>query len=295
MPCYETIGFYTVVVFVILTLLRIVRFLWSSFLGSWFGLGYDFKHSDNAFAVITGSTDGIGLEYAKFFAKKGYRLFLLSRNPDKLAAVAESIQKEFPKCKEVQTMSVDFTSTDIYEEIQRRLEHLPRIDVLVNNVGVSYQMPDYLTKVSVEDLHNVINVNVTACTRLTHIVLSKMEVQKKGLILNLSSFSAAHPAPLLAVYGATKAYVDHFSLALQTEYAHRNIVIQSILPAYVSTKMSKIRKSSVMVPTPREYINAQMKTVGFEKRTYGYWAHKAQGFLIDSIVYTLFGPDIIQK
>lgn len=67
-------------------------------------------------------------------------------------------------------------------------------------------------------------------------------------------------------YGATKSYVDHLSRALQTEYANKNIVIQSILPAYVSTKMSKIRKASAMVPTPKDYINAQMKTVGFENR-----------------------------
>lgn len=69
-----------------------------------------------------------------------------------------------------------------------------------------------------------------------------MELQKKGLILNLSSFSAAYPCPLLAEYGASKAYVDHLSRALQMEYASKNIVIQSILPAYVQTKMSKIRK-----------------------------------------------------
>ena len=70
---------------------------------------------------------------------------------------------------------------------------------------------------------------------------------------------------MLAAYGASKVYVDHLSCALQIEYANKNIVIQSILPAYVSTKMSKISRSSFMVPKPKDYIEAQMKTVGFER------------------------------
>lgn len=130
---------------------------------------------------------------------------------------------------------------------------------------------------------------------MIHICLPIMELQKKGLILNLSSFSAAYPMPLLAAYGSSKAYVDHLSRALSAEYANKNIVIQSILPAYVSTKMSKIRKASLMVPTPKDYVAAQMKTVGFENRTYGYWPHKAQAFILDSIIYPLFGSDAISK
>lgn len=87
-----------------------------------------------------------GLEYAKFFAKKGYRLFLLSRSEEKLAATKQSIQADFPQCKEVQTLAVDFANADIYDEIQSKLKNL-RIDVLVNNVGISYPFADYFTKI----------------------------------------------------------------------------------------------------------------------------------------------------
>lgn len=60
MSCYETIGFYTVLLFVILALIKAFWFVWTTFLGNLLGHGYHFKHSDDAFAVITGSTDGIG-------------------------------------------------------------------------------------------------------------------------------------------------------------------------------------------------------------------------------------------
>lgn len=128
---------------------------------------------------------------------------------------------------------------------------------------------------------------------MIHICLPVMELQKRGLVLNLSSFSAAYPCPLLAAYGASKAYVDHLSRALSKEYETKGIVIQSILPAYVSTKMSKIRKASLMVPTPKQYVASQMKTVKLENRTYGFWTHKAQAFVLDSLVYPLLGADFI--
>ena len=74
-------------------------------------------------------------------------MFLLSRSEDKLAATKASIENEFPQCKNVITMAVDFSKDHIYDEIQSKLEHLDRVDVLVNNVGLSYPMPDYFTKI----------------------------------------------------------------------------------------------------------------------------------------------------
>ena len=127
------------------------------------------------------------------------------------------------------------------------------------------------------------------------IVLPLMESKGKGLIINISSFSATCPTPLLAVYGATKTYVDFFSRSMQMEYGPRNITIQSVLPSFVATNMSRIRKPTLMAPRPKDYVAAQMKTVGLEDRTYGYPSHKALGFVFDCIINNLLGPVIISK
>ena len=127
------------------------------------------------------------------------------------------------------------------------------------------------------------------------IVLPLMEANRKGLIINISSFSATYPTPLLAVYGATKTYVDFFSRSMEMEYGHLNITIQSVLPGFVATNMSRIRKPTLMAPRPKDYVEAQMKTVGLETRTYGYPSHKALGFLFDSVINNLLGPLFISK
>ena len=94
----------------------------------------------------TGATDGIGYEYACFFAKKGYNLLLISRNQQKLEDTKQKIADKYPKCKEIRIHQADFTNADIYEDIRRSVEALPKVEVLVNNVGISYRFPEYLTK-----------------------------------------------------------------------------------------------------------------------------------------------------
>lgn len=73
---------------------------------------------------------------------------MLSRSADKLNATKEDIEKTFPQCKEIQTLTVDFSKDDIYDQIQQKLEKLRSIEVLVNNVGLSYPYAEYFTLVS---------------------------------------------------------------------------------------------------------------------------------------------------
>ena len=86
-------------------------------------------------------------------------------------------------------------------------------------------------------IEQLIALNVTALTKMSKLVLGGMKDRKRGAIVNISSISGSMPMSLLSVYSATKAYVDFFSQALATEYAADNITVQSVLPAFVSTKM----------------------------------------------------------
>lgn len=279
-------GYSIIIYFVLSIIYRLARGLWNLKLGSLLGFSEKFKPKDpNSWAIITGASDGIGLAYAHEFSKRGYNLLLISRSLDKLNNVKKEIdEKSNKKGKEIRTYAADFVQTDIYPGIEKEIKRLPRVDVLINNVGMSYEHPEFFASPHLNQRNQqIINVNSVSCSRMCYIVLPIMEQQNYGVILNVSSFSALDPIPLLSIYAATKAFVDLFSRSIAYEYAKKGITIQSVLPGFVATKMSKIRKAYWMAPTPEDYVKSQLKTVGLDGQTTGYWSHEIQYYITQHI------------
>ncbi|XP_059917799.1 very-long-chain 3-oxoacyl-CoA reductase-A [Gadus macrocephalus] len=234
-------------------------------------------------AVVTGATDGIGKSYAEELARRGFSMMLISRSQDKLDDVAKSLEHQFKV--ETRTIAVDFGRSDIYEKIDAGLAGL-EIGVLVNNVGVSYSYPEYY--LHIPDLDNfityMINVNITSVCQMTRLVLPRMAERSTGVILNISSASGMYPVPLLTVYSASKAFVDFFSRGLQEEYRRQGIIIQSVLPFFVVTKMTRIKKPTFDKPTPERYVAAELSTVGLQSQTNGYFPHAVMGWITTKVV-----------
>ena len=262
-------------------LFKILRSLWrglySCILANLFGATVNWKKLGK-WAVITGSTDGIGKAYAKALAAKGFDIVLVSRNPEKLEDVAQEIEKSY-KVK-TKVVAIDFTAdSSIYDSVKREIEGL-EVGVLVNNVGMSYLYAEYLTKIPDAEkfIENVLRANITSCLRMSLLVLPQMEQRRKGVVINVSSLSAISPVPLLSIYSASKVFVNFFSKATAEEYKAKGIIVQSVLPGFVSTKMSKMRPSFTTC-TPEAFVKWALKTVGVETQTFGYPVHKLQGFV----------------
>ncbi|XP_059927275.1 very-long-chain 3-oxoacyl-CoA reductase-B [Gadus macrocephalus] len=229
-------------------------------------------------AVVTGATDGIGKAYAEELARRGFNIVLISRSQEKLDDVSKAIES---KCGvQTKTIAADFSTRDIYPKIEEGLAGL-EIGVLVNNVGVSYGYPEFFLSIPNLDsfINTLINVNITSVCQMTSLVLPRMVQRKKGAILNISSASALAPIPLLTVYSASKAFVDFFSRGLEAEYKSQGIIIQSVLPSFVATKLSKIRRATLDKPTPQRYVAAALGTVGLQSQTSGYFPHAVLGWL----------------
>eukprot|EP01135_Chromosphaera_perkinsii_P007541 Nk52_evm25s913 gene=Nk52_evmTU25s913 len=241
-----------------------------------------------SWAVVTGATDGIGRGYVEEFARLGLNVVLIGRSEEKLKTVSSEVRAKFPK---IDTMELvcDFSvqDRDFYGDMKLKLEKLPNIAVLVNNVGVSYQFPEYFMDISDERVNQLIDINIVAATMMTRIVLPLMVKNAKsktntssygGAVINIGSASGYQPNALLGQYSASKAYTDFLSRALSEEMSKypglkKPIIVQSVMPLYVTSKLSKVRKPTWNTPTPRAFARSAVGTIGYEDRTTGYWAH----------------------
>ncbi len=156
------------------------------------------RPSPTNWAVVTGGTDGIGLEYARQLGALGYPLIIISRSPEKLATVRAAIERTVPACPAVRTIAFDFSlnSTEHYLELEKQLAAIAgpdttgghRIDVLVNNVGISFSTPEYFTVIAAKLpglMGSMINVNVVAAVKMTAFVWSRMLEENRGVVLNI--------------------------------------------------------------------------------------------------------------
>ncbi|PWA41071.1 beta-ketoacyl reductase 1 [Artemisia annua] len=239
-----------------------------------------------SWALVTGSTDGIGKAFAFELAKKGLNLVLVGRNVKKLEDVSSEIKSKYSKT-EVKNVVLDFSGSDLKEGVERIKDVIKDLDVgvLINNAGVSYPYARFFHEVDDELLNNLIKVNVEGTTRVTQAVLPGMLQRKRGAIVNIGSGAAiVIPSdPLYAVYAATKAYVDQFSRCLYVEYKNSGIDVQCQVPLYVATKMASIKRSSFFVPSPTGYAKAGLRWLGHEPRCTPYWPHS----VIWALIYSL--------
>jgi short-subunit dehydrogenase len=178
-------------------------------------------------ALITGASSGFGLEFAKLFAKDGYDVVLVSRNPERLAEVAMDLKVEHGVRTVIleKDLSVPGSAKQLYDEVLA--SHIT-VDVLVNNAGVSERGFFHETDMAKE--LSIIQLNVISVFELTKLFLRDMVARNEGRILQLSSTAAKSPQPLMAVYGATKAFVYSFSEAIINELKDTNVFMTVLLP-----------------------------------------------------------------
>jgi uncharacterized protein len=183
-------------------------------------------------ALVTGASGGIGLELARKLAEEGYDLVLVARSADKLEALAAEL-RDGHGCS-VTVIASDLSRSEAPEEIVRSVAEAGiTVDVLVNNAGfANYGLFHENNRQSELDM---IQLNVTALTHLTHLLLPGMVERGSGRVMNVASTAAFQPGPLMAGYFATKAFVLHFSEAIATELAGTGVTVTALCPGPTSS------------------------------------------------------------
>jgi short-subunit dehydrogenase len=183
-------------------------------------------------ALVTGASSGIGAIYAHRLAQRGYDLILVARDADRLSALATRLTKETGRT--IETIAADLNDKSDLARIETVLKTDASITLLVNNAGVGGTAP--LLQADADKMQAMIDLNISALTRLTYAVVPAFVARGGGSIINIASIVAIGPEILNGVYGGSKAYVLAFSQSLKHELASKNIKIQVVLPGATATE-----------------------------------------------------------
>jgi uncharacterized protein len=189
--------------------------------------------SNKGIALITGASTGIGAVYADRLAKRGYDLILVARSKDKLDEVAKQIQSTTGRKAEI--LAADLSQPVDVKRVADRLATDSSITAFVNNAGIA--SASKLLDSDPEYLHQMIQTNVTAFTRLAVAAASNFVKHSNGLIINIGSIVALAPELLNGVYSGSKAFVQNFSTALKNELADKGVTVQVVLPGATATPL----------------------------------------------------------
>ncbi len=184
---------------------------------------------------ITGATAGIGAAAARRFARGGFRIVATGRRQERLDALVEELGRE----------TVHPVRLDVRDEagLDAALALLPEsfraVDVLLNNAGLAIGTAPAQAG-DLDAWRTVIDTNVTALVSVTRKLLPAL-IERRGVILNLSSVAATYPYPGGNVYGASKAFVSQFSLNLRSDLHGTGVRVTAIEPGMVETEFTLVR------------------------------------------------------
>lgn len=183
--------------------------------------------------LITGASNGFGMEFAKLFAEAGYNLILVARSKERLRKLGYQLQEEHQLehvCILTSDLSQPESAREVYHEVKKSGIH---VDVLINNAGAGVH--GYFYETDLEREKAIMQLNMNTPVELAKLFLQDMLKVNEGKILNMASIVSFMPSPLMTIYGATKAFMLSFSEALTNELKETGITVTAVCPGASNT------------------------------------------------------------
>ena len=208
------------------------------------------------FALVTGASTGIGYAIAKELANRGANLIIsaTARSEDKLQELSKEIKELGSDCHIfLEDVSKRDSGRSLYDQIKLKNLH---VDLLVNNAG--YGRWGIYHEVDMDDYADMIQLNITSLSELSHLFIPDMISKGEGGVINVGSVASLTPVPYSSVYAATKAYVLSLSEGLRYEYKDFNIRIMALLPGATISNFGQV--ATAKSDKLRERLNKRSKS-----------------------------------
>lgn len=226
-------------------------------------------HGHQPWALITGGSSGMGLEYARQLSEMGCNLLLVSNQQEELLKVAESLKSE---SVQVVTRYQDLATETAADELLAfcQSENL-QIDILINNAGMFFF--EELTRENEGKALTMLRLHTFTPTRLCILFGEEMKKRGYGYLINMSSMAATLPCPGITIYSATKAYLKSFGKSLFFEMHPYNVGVTTVCPAAIATPLYKLKPSLLqfgvkigVIGTPQWLVRKALKGMMRKKR-----------------------------
>lgn len=220
-------------------------------------------HGHRPWALVTGGSSGMGLEYARQLAEIGCNLLLVSNQKEELEKVSEDLKRD--KAVQVVPHYQDLATETAAEELFSfcQTEGL-QIDVLINNAGMFFF--EELTKENESKTLIMMRLHTFTPTRLCIVFGEEMKKRGYGYLVNMSSMAAKLPCPGITVYSATKAYLKSFGKSLYFEMRPYGVGVTTVCPAAIATPLYKLKPSLLnlgvkigLIGTPQWLVRKALK------------------------------------
>lgn len=189
-----------------------------------------------SYVLITGTTSGLGREFARIFAQNGYNIVAVARNEVLLQQQKQELERQFgvEMVYIVKDLSAEDSAQEVYDEIKYKGIN---IDILINNAGFG-SFGRYVD-VDWQRQKGLASVNMLAVMQLSYLFGKDMDRRGEGKIVNIASIASFQAGPYMAMYYASKAFVRSFSEALHEEMKSSGVLVTAICPGPVATNFEK--------------------------------------------------------
>jgi 17beta-estradiol 17-dehydrogenase / very-long-chain 3-oxoacyl-CoA reductase len=248
-----------------------------------------YNKSGKAWALVTGTTSGIGASFVKILVELGFNVVMIARNEDKLKQCKSELEQLLghKKSVRIEYFVVDLARRECMTNELHKFISSNEISVLINNAGLNTEYPKLFIENTKEELESILDVNCRSMTLLTHAILPSMVHRRNGLVINMSSLFGLLSGPLVSAYSGTKNYIDAFSLSLSEELRGSGVRVFCSLPGFVVSNMSKIKRASFTVMSADACVRSILGQIAGNNSLViasPHWTHATIGWFMSTVI-----------